>query len=52
MTEKVIPICRYASQATQKSRCVRETMPPAATESEQAIFSMKVKVKVIDRGVI
>ena len=35
-----------------KYMCLWNTMPPAATKSQQAIFSTKVKVKVIDLGVI
>ena len=48
MPDKVIPMFRYASQATQKSRCVGETLryAPGGNKVQKAIFSFKVKVKV------
>ena len=42
-TDKVILMCRYALQATQKQCMFWNTMPLAATKSEETISSTKIK---------
>ena len=37
-TDKVIPMCRYASQATQKNGCVCETHAPVCNKVQNGLF--------------